>query len=71
VIIAVETKPPYGCGAFELDMPLLEEGLMVRDRLVEKVKTCMKYQAWPLYHEAIQRVWMPEWLNDRNVKALT
>lgn len=70
VIVAVENKPPYGCAAFELDVELLEEGLRVRDRIVEKVKTCMKYESWPIYQETVQRVWIPEWLNDKNIKLL-
>jgi exodeoxyribonuclease VIII len=61
LFVAIERKPPYAVGVYQLDDGSKEHGKLALERELALFKTCSESNQWPGYPEAIQILSLPNW----------
>lgn len=61
IFVAVEKKPPYAVGIYELDLNSIEAGRTKYRRALSLYKHCMAVDEWPAYSPDIVTISLPAW----------
>lgn len=61
ILVAVEKKPPYAVGVFQLEPEDVDLGRRAYRRDLDRLKACMEADHWPAYTEQIERIALPAW----------
>jgi exodeoxyribonuclease VIII len=65
VFIAIEKKPPYACGVYQLGKASVMQGEREFFQDLDTYRRCMETGKWPAYSYAIEQIELPHWaLND-------
>lgn len=59
--IALEKHPPYECGVYIADAPLLEKGMKDYRRALDLLLQCIEGNQWLPYQEKVQSISLPFW----------
>jgi hypothetical protein len=61
IFVAVEKKPPYAVGVYELDLLSLDEGERKRRAAMEYWASCKTAGVFPAYQDEIVTIGLPSW----------
>lgn len=61
VLVAVEKKPPYSVGVYELDPDSRELGYQLRAKALAIFKECLESGLWPGYSSKVNELSLPKW----------
>ena len=61
VFVAVESKPPFAVGVYNLDAQGIEKGREEYKALLSEFGQCKKSGIWPAYSEKVETIELPRW----------
>ena len=70
VVIAIEKKPPYGVGVYQIPEIAMRSGFEQRKRLIEKLHIAEQKEEWLAYPDMVQTLDFPEWAFNSIERAL-
>lgn len=70
LFIAVEDKPPYAVGVYELDEASIAVGYSKFRRLLSKYLQCVIDNKWPAYSTNIEYLALPKWAQSSEFQAM-
>jgi hypothetical protein len=66
IFIAVEKKPPYAIGIYQLDADAITEGRALYRKALKAYETAEAFDYWPGYSTLIQAISLPHWVRRIN-----
>jgi exodeoxyribonuclease VIII len=70
IFVAVERKPPYSVGLFEVDQDMAQEGLEQCMAALQLYKTCSSLNHWEDYDPTIKKLAYPRWHKKLSTKIV-
>ena len=73
VFIAIEEKYPHAIGIYRAHETVLERGIAIADRLLNKLEECERTGRWHGYTKGVEDIFLPAWVGgmDHEVIAQT
>ncbi len=62
IFIACEEKFPYAIGVYKADPSMLDRGMRLADRFMDKIASCTKENYWHGYTKGVENLLLPAWV---------
>lgn len=62
IFIACEEKFPYAIGVYKADPAMLDRGMRLADRFMDKIVSCEKENYWHGYTKGVELIQLPAWV---------